>query len=250
MWEIFIYALISVIIISLASLIGITTLSIKTSNLEKILTYMIAFSAGTLLGDAFLHLIPEIAEKNIAVLQSSSLILFGIGFSFFLEKIIHWRHCHHPTTPSHPHPITTMSLFGDGIHNLLDGIIIGASYIISIPTGIATTIAVLFHEIPQEIGDFSMLVYGGFSKSKAILFNFLVALTSIIGVILSVLIGNYSSQIASFVIPFAAGNFIYIATADLIPELHKHSELKKSLIQLALFILGICVMAGLLLVEI
>ncbi|MBI2628734.1 ZIP family metal transporter [Candidatus Pacearchaeota archaeon] len=250
MLSIWLYSLISVFIVSLISLIGVATLSIKTEKLEKFLIYMISFSAGALLGDAFIHLLPESFEKSGFVLSISLFTLSGIGFSLATEKIIQWRHCHHPTTRSHPHPLTTMNLIGDSVHNFIDGIIIAASYFISIPVGMATTLAVIFHEIPQEISEFGVLLYGGYTKSKAILANFLIALTAVLGAALTLIIGTQSQSILTFLIPFAAGNFIYIACSDLIPELHKESEnISKSIIQIFLFILGIAVMALLLMLE-
>jgi zinc and cadmium transporter len=247
MIEIILYALFSVFVLSLISLIGVFTLSIKTEKLEKILIYMIAFSAGGLLGDAFIHLLPEAVEKSGFVLSVSLFVLLGIGFSFAVEKIVHWRHCHHPTTKNHPHHLSIMNLVGDGMHNLIDGLIIGASYIISIPLGIATTIAVIFHEVPQEIGDFGVLIYGGFSKKKALLFNFLISLTSLAGVFLAFILGAWNNLIY-FLLPFAAGNFIYIACSDLIPELHRENNVSfaRSFKQLIAFVLGILIMIGLL----
>jgi len=174
--------------------------------------------------------------------------LVGIGFSFGIEKIIRWRHCHHLTTKQHPHHLSSMNLIGDSFHNFIDGMIIGASYLVSIPIGIATSIAIIFHEIPQEIGDFGILVYAGFSKRKALATNFLISLTSIAGLIISLLISFKTKYLIYILIPFAVGNFIYIATADLIPELHKETKIIKSLIQLLLFILGIGLMALLLLI--
>src|SRR3989344_824240 len=139
MLTVWIYTLVSVLIVSLMSLVGIFVLGVKEKKLEKLLIYTIAFSAGALLGDAFIHLIPESVEKNGFSLLVSSYILIGIGFSFSIEKFIHWRHCHHITSKEHPHPLTTMNLVGDGVHNFIDGIIIAASYLISIPFGFATT---------------------------------------------------------------------------------------------------------------
>ena len=249
MQEVWLYSLISVFIISLISLIGVLTLSIKQEKLEKFFIYIIAFSAGALLGDAFIHLLPEAIEKSGFTILISLYILSGIGFSFVVEKVIHWRHCHHPTNKNHPHPLTTMNLVGDSVHNFIDGIIIAASYLISIPVGIATTIAVAFHEIPQEISEYGVLIYGGYTRKKALLANFLIALTSVLGAIFTLIIGIKSESIITFLIPFAAGNFIYIATADLIPELHKNSKLKESIIQLILFIMGILVMVALLGLE-
>jgi zinc and cadmium transporter len=242
MLNIWLYSLGSVIIISLLSLIGIFTLWIKTDRLKKMLIYMISFSAGALLGDAFLHLLPEIVEETGFTIYVSLYVLLGIAISFVLEKIIHWRHCHHPTTDDHPHPFAWMNLFGDGVHNFIDGLIIGAAYLISIPVGIATTLAVILHEIPQEIGDFGVLLHGGFSKKKALLLNFVTALTAIFGVVLALVVSAYVGNITHFLVPFAAGGFIYIATADLIPELHKETKMQRSLMQIALFVLGIVLM--------
>ena len=250
MQQIWFYTLASVFIISLISLIGIFTLGIKEKSLKKILIYLIAFSAGTLLGDSFIHLIPEAVKENGFTLMTSSYILIGIALSFSVEKFIHWRHCHHPITKEHKHPLTTMNLVGEGVHNFLDGIIIAASYLISIPIGIATTLAVALHEIPQEISEYGVLIYGGYTRKKAIIANFLIALTGIIGAILTLLIGSQSKTLINFLIPFAAGNFIYIATADLIPELHKKSESLQSILQLILFLLGILVIASLLMLEV
>jgi len=249
MLNVWLYSLISVFIISIVSLIGVFTLSIKPDKLKKVLIYFIAFSAGALIGDAFIHLLPEVVKENGFTIAISIYLITGIGFSLVTEKIIHWRHCHHPTTKEHVHPLTTMNLVGDSVHNFIDGIIIAAAYLVSIPLGIATSIAVIFHEIPQEISDFGVLVYGGYTKRKALLANFLIALTSVLGAIITLIIGTSSKSILIFLIPFAAGNFIYIASSDLIPELHKHPKFKTSLMQIIFFILGILVMIGLLFLE-
>lgn len=247
--NVWIYSLVSVFIVSLISFVGLLTLSINTKKLKKILLYMVSFSAGALFGDAFIHLLPEIIEETGFGLSISIYVMFGIGFSFIIEKFIHWRHCHIPHSKEHVHPFAMMNLFGDGVHNFIDGIIIGASYLVSIPVGIATTLAVIFHELPQEIGDFGVLLHGGFSRAKALLFNFITALTAVFGAVISLLISSYVENITTFLIPFAAGTFIYIAGSDLIPELHKEVEVKKSLVQFIAIVLGIVVMLSLLLLE-
>lgn len=247
--EVWTYSLASVFIISLISFIGIFTLSLNTRKLRSILIYLVSFSAGALLGDVFIHLLPEIIKEFSFTLNMSVYLLSGIVIFFILEKFIRWRHCHIPTTEEHPHPFALMNLFGDATHNFIDGLIIGASYLVSIPVGIATTIAIVLHEIPQEIGDFGILLHGGFSKNKALLLNFLTALTAVIGVVVSLLLNSYFENITMFLIPFAAGSFIYIAGSDLIPELHKEVEGKKSLFQLIIFVLGILVMMSILLLE-
>ncbi len=243
------YTLISVTVVSLISLIGIFTLSIKTKALHKLLIYMVSFAAGALLGDVFIHLIPELIEDGSFSLTTSFIILGGILLFFIIEKIVHWQHCHIPQNTGHSHPFAITNLVGDGVHNFLDGLIIGASYLVSIPVGIATTVAVLFHEIPQEIGDFGILLHGGFSKAKALLFNFLLALTAVAGGVIAVLASDFAPSLISYLIPIAIGGFIYIAGSDLIPELHKNFTTKKSIIQIICLIAGIAVMAALLLLE-
>lgn len=245
-----IWALGSVALISAISLIGVVALSLNTQKLRKFLIYIVSFSAGAFFGDAFIHLLPEAVEEYGFGIEISFAILAGILASFIVEKFIHWHHCHHGMEEDHPHPFAIMNLFGDGVHNFIDGLVIGASYLVSIPVGIATTLAVLFHEIPQEIGDFGILLHGGFSKGKAILFNFLTALTAIAGTITAIVLATRIEGIAMYLIPFAVGNFIYVAAADLIPELHKEKNMKKSLIQLGFFIMGIAVMWALLFLEI
>ena len=180
MLTVWIYTLASVFIISLISLIGIFTLSIKIKRLNEALLYMVSFSAGALFGDAFIHLLPETVEEYGFGIKTSLFVILGITFSFVVEKFIHWHHCHDLECKEHSHqPFVYMNLFGDGVHNFIDGLIIGASYLVSIPVGIATTVAVVLHEIPQEIGDFGVLVHGGFSKAKALFYNFLIGLTKL-----------------------------------------------------------------------
>ena len=174
---------------------------------------------------------------------------YNIVALFILEKILCWRHCHIPTSDVHPHPVAINNLIGDGIHNFLDGIIIAASYLVSPPLGLATTVAVLMHEIPQEIGDFGILLYAGYSRKKALLFNFLSALTAVLGAAATILAGTSLGFLQEYLVPFTIGGFIYIATADLIPELKKETDFSKSWFQLLALVFGMGVMALLLLVE-
>lgn len=244
-----VYTILSVFAVSLISLVGIFTFSIKSEKLSRILIFLVSFSAGTLLGDAFIHLIPESFQDSKNNLISSLGILLGILVFFILEKIIHWRHCHEVACENHPHPFSYMILVGDSIHNFIDGMVIAASFLVSIPVGIATTIAVIFHEIPQEIGDFGSLVFGGFSKAKALLMNLLTALWAVLGAILVLALNFDSQNLVRILIPFAAGGFIYIASSDLIPELKKHESFFRSLAQILVFILGIGMMIGLTYLE-
>jgi zinc and cadmium transporter len=241
------YALASVILISLVSFMGLFTISIRLQTLKKVVLYLVSFSVGGLLGDAFIHLLPESLEISGANL--SLYILTGIIVSFMVEKFIHWRHCHVPTSKEHPHPFALMNLVGDSVHNFIDGLIIGASYIASIPVGIATTIAVIFHEIPQEIGDFGVLIHGGFSRKRALTMNFVTALTAVAGTVVALVAGTFVEGLQGFLMPFAIGSFIYIAGSDLIPELHRETSPKKSLLQLAAIALGIAMMYLLLFLE-
>ena len=240
----------SILAVSLISLVGILSLFFNWEKLEKALIYLVSLSAGTLLGDAFFHLIPS-SYENLSenTFKTPLLLLSGIITFFVLEKFIHWRHCHHIASEKHPHPFSYVILFGDGLHNLIDGAVIAGSFLVSAPVGIATTLAIIFHEIPQEIGDFGSLIYGGFSRKKALLFNFLTALISFAGAGIILFLNSSLSNINQFIIPFAAGGFIYIASADLIPELHKNTELKKSIGQLVALLLGIGLMMGLTLLE-
>ena len=241
------YTIISVLIVSFISFTGVFFLSLKAEKLQRILIYLISFSAGALFGDAFLHLIPEAAESGFE-LSLSIYVLSGLVLFFIVDKVIKWRHCHHPITVNHAHPFAIINLFGDGVHNFIDGLIIGASYVADIQIGIATTLAVVFHEIPQEIGDFGVLLHGGFSKGRAMFVNFLSALAAVLGAIVALLLVSADGLI-TILLPLAAGGFIYIAGSDLIPELHKEVGIKKSLLQLVAFVLGIMIMAALLALE-
>jgi len=246
-----IYTIVSVLIVSIISLVGIVTLSIKSKKFKKFLIFLISLSAGTLLGDAFLHLLPEILKNSELTFSISAYILLGITIFFVLEKIIHWQHCHgHILEDNHIHPFAFMNVVGDSLHNFIDGTIIAASYLISIPAGIATTTAVLLHEIPQEIGDFGVLIHGGFSRSKALLVNFVSALFALFGAVLTLFLASSIQNLELILIPIAIGGFIYIAGSDLIPEIHKHSDqISSSLFQLLAFIIGILIMAALLLLD-
>ena len=175
--------------------------------------------------------------------------MLGICTSFVIEKFVHWRHCHIPSSKKHPHTFAYMNLFGDAVHNFIDGLIIAASYMVSVPIGIATTIAVVFHEIPQEIGDFGVLLHGGFSKNKALMLNFLTAATAIAGALIALAVSAQIEGSIVFLASFAAGGFIYIAGADLIPELHKRFTIKSSIGQIIALLLGMGVMYLLIFLE-
>ena len=248
-----IYTMLSVLAVSAISLIGILSLPVSKKKLNRFLLYFVSFSAGALFGDAFIHLLPEAAEAGLT-LKLSLYVLSGIVLSFFIERVIHWHHCHqsnghHDNCDHHEEPLAYMNLFGDLIHNFIDGLIIGGSYLISLPVGLATTIAVVLHEIPQEIGDFGVLLHAGFSKAKALFYNFLTSLSAFLGAAIALIIGIKSESFSLFLLPFAAGSFIYIAGSDLVPELHKEKVISKSIIQLLFFLFGILIMFLLLFLE-
>lgn len=249
MLTIYLYTIASVLAVSLISLIGVFVLLFNRDSSHNLTILLVSLSAGTLLGDSFLHLIPEAVEKNNNTLTWLWL-LSGILIFFILEKVIHWRHCHLPTTEDHPHPFGLMNLIGDGLHNFLDGIIIAGSFLVDVNLGIATTIAVMAHEIPQEISDFGVLLHAGYSRIKALALNLITASLAIFGALSALIIGGKMDGFTDFIIPFAAGNFIYIATSDLFPELKKDcAKLHHAFLQLACILIGIAIMLALKLLD-
>jgi len=229
----------STFLVSAISIIGILFLVLRKKLLDKISLMLVSFASGSLLGGAFLHLIPEALspyDESVFIV-----ILVGIFVFFLLEKSL-WKHCHEKECPVHP--FAYLNLFGDGLHNFIDGLIIAASFLVSIPLGTAATMAVISHEVPQEIGDFGILVYGGLSKSKALFYNFLTAITALVGATFMYVLYVFSPFIPNmaYLLAFAAGSFIYIATTDLIPELRKEKNLTISIAQIILLLAGIASM--------
>jgi zinc and cadmium transporter len=256
-----IYAFGSVIIVSLISLIGVFALSLNQKFLNKSVFLLVSLAVGALFGDAIIHLIPEAFEGIANPASASLLILSGILTFLVLEKFLRWRHAHghECDTQECQHgiaaqdiktkPVGSLIVASDSVHNLVDGIIIGVSYLISIEIGIATTLAIILHEIPQEISDFALLLHAGFSKVKALLLNFFSSLFAVVGVGIAFMFGSNSETFVPAIIAFAAGGFLYIAGSDLVPELHKTSDLKKSFQQFIAIILGIAIMFALLAFE-
>jgi zinc and cadmium transporter len=245
----YIYAFISVIAISLVSLIGVFFLSLKEEVLKKYVFLFISLAVGALLGDALIHLIPEAFENSSNTNLTSVLIIVGILIFFVLEKFLHWHHHGEDVEDAHIHPVGKLILFSDGIHNFIDGIIIGASFLISIPVGIATTIAVILHEIPQEIGDFAVLLHSGYTKTRALWLNFLSAIFSILGLVVILILNQTEKTVVLYLLPIAAGGFIYVAVADLIPELQKTKKGWYSIMQIITVIIGVGLMLVLTLLE-
>ncbi len=226
-------------LISLIAFVGVVSLAIKDEVLDRILLYLVGFAAGALIGGAFLHLLPETVERSTSMNVFLALS-FGFLLFFLLEKLL-WRHCH--KGKCEVHPFAYVNLIGDGVHNFIDGLIMAASFLSNIQLGIVTSFAVAFHEIPQEIGDFGVLVYGGLGKSKALILNFFAGLTVIIGGLVGYFLQSYIGESMIFILPFAAGGFIYIAASDLIPELHKEVNTRRSLASFAVFLLGFAFMS-------
>jgi len=241
--SIWIYSLVSVIIVSLISLIGVFSLSFGIERIKKASLFLVSFAVGGLFGDAIIHLLPETFKELGFGLLPSLLIVSGILLFFVLERFLRWRHCHEIDCPDHKKDMASIILIGDAVHNLIDGMIIAASFLTSIPLGLATTIAVVFHEIPNEIGEFGVLIHSGFSAQKALLSNFLSGLTAIVGAVIVLIVGSRVSNFSLFLLPITAGGFLYIAGSDLLPELHHEVNLSTSLWQMVLIVLGIGIMA-------
>ena len=221
----------------LVALVGIFSFIISKKNLDKVLLVLVSLSIGSLLGGAIFHFIPESIEK-LSYLMTFSIVVTGILIFFLMETLLHWHHCHDGRCE---HPFTSLILYGDALHNFIDGLIIAGSFIISIPFGILTSILIISHELPQELGDFGVLVYGGFTKRKALFYNFLAQLTAVLGGF----IGYYflaAKEYAVYLLPFAAGGFLYIAIKDLVPEVLKEKQFKRRMINLMAAILGLLVL--------
>jgi len=238
--ETFIFILLATVVNSFIGLIGVLTLWVNERSLSKVLIILVAFSAGALLSGAFFHLMAESVEVMEAMTAFVYLMTGFITF-FLMERILHWRHCHEGRCDVHP--FTHLVLIGDGIHNFIDGLVIAASFMVSIAFGWVTTLMIILHEIPQELGDFGVLVYGGFERIRALGFNFVAQLTCIIGGILGFFL-LYTPETVAFLLPFAAGGFIYIASSDLIPELHKEQNLRKSMLSFVFFLIGVFFLLG------
>ena len=243
------YALGSAAVVSLISLVGVITLMVGVRRLDRAVPLLISLAVGALFGDALIHLLPEAFEDSTSTALTSLYAISGVLLFFIMERFLHWHHQHQEQTVAPVHPVAYLNLVSDGAHNFLDGLLIGAAYLVSAPIGLATTIAVAFHEIPQELGDFGILVHAGFSPRRALLMNFLSATLAVLGVVISLLVGPSVTEYTVFMLPFAAGGFMYIAGSDLIPELHREREIPRSLMQLAMLLIGIGLMFFILVLD-
>lgn len=245
--NIWIYIFVSVLIVSLISLIGVFTLALNKEVLRKMLLYLVSFAVGGLFGDALIHLIPESFAVISPAPIASFCILGGILIFFILEKFLRWQHCHIPASSDHVHPVVALNIVGDGFHNMIDGMLIAASFLASVPIGITTTVAVILHEIPQEIGHFGILVHGG-SGSTSLVVKFFLGVDVFLGAFIVFLVGSQAALFSIYLLPITAGGFLYIAGSDLIPELHHGHEVsvRAALGQFTCIVLGIGLMAILL----
>jgi zinc and cadmium transporter len=221
------------------AMIGSLTLLMTPTALARLLLPLVAWAAGSLIGGAFFHMIPAALKAMESSLDVSIAVVAGFLAFFMLEQLLHWHHCHRGQADG-KRPLTYLVLIGDGLHNFLGGAAIAGTFLIDIRLGITAWLAAAAHEVPQELGDLGVLVYGGWSRSRALLLNALSATTFLIGGLLTYWLSFRIS--VGWLIPFAAGNFIYIAASDLIPEVNKHRSVRLSLVHLLAFIVGLGLM--------
>jgi len=220
---------------SAIAFVGAFSYLLSDKLLKKVLLPLVAFSAGSLIGGALFHMLPESIEHMNG---TAPFIWLAIGFLVFfaLEQFLSWHHCHHQ--PSHcEKPVNQLILIADGIHNFIGGLAVAASFLIDIRLGIVTFLVAASHEIPQELGDFAILVHGGWKKDKALILNFIAALPFLLGGLMVYFASR--ELVLDFLVPFAAGNFIYIAAADLIPEVKHNTKFSSNVIHLIAFIAGL-----------
>lgn len=224
---------------SAIAMVGSLTLVLKEETLQRIILPLVAFAAGSLIGGAFFHMIPAGIAKSGNTMGVYVWILAGFSVFFALEQFLHWHHCHRASTDCKK-PLTYLILIGDGLHNFIGGLAIASIFITDIRLGIMAWLAAAAHEIPQELGDFGVLIHGGWEKRKALMFNMLSALTFLAGGLLTYTLSfNFD---VSFLIPFAAGNFIYIGASDLVPEVKGHENLRINFVNFLAFISGLALM--------
>ncbi len=226
------------LLMSAISLVGSITLLLSEQALRRALTPLVAFAAGALMGGAFLHMIPAAADK-MPLERLFVLVLAGFAVFFALEQFLHWHHCHRESLGCKK-PLTYLILIGDGLHNFLGGLAIAGIFLMDIRLGVLAWLAAAAHEVPQELGDYAVLLHGGWKKGSALLFNFLSGLTFLLGGVIVYVAGQRLN--VTWLVPFAAGNFIYIGASDLIPEVKAHEKLRDSAVHFAAFLLGLALL--------
>jgi zinc and cadmium transporter len=224
---------------SAIALVGSVTLILSQRTLQRILLPLVAFAAGSLLGGAFFHMLPAGFAAGMSDDTVYALTLAGFTAFFGLEQFLHWHHCHRAQVACKK-PLTYLILIGDGLHNLLGGLAVAGTFLIDIRLGIVTWLAAAAHEVPQELGDFGVLLHGGWERRKALFFNVLSAITFLLGGLVAYLT-SFRFDV-SFLVPFAAGNFIYIGASDLIPEVKSHADFGANLAHLVAFGAGLALM--------
>jgi zinc and cadmium transporter len=238
------YTLLAVLAVSLISVLAAIPLLLKKRLSKRFQLFMLSLSVGALLAVVFFDFIPHIAEEGFSQAAGITLIAGFLVF-FIIERLVHHHHSHEVEKEgsghSHAYHLGLVNVIGDAIHNFLDGIVIASSFLVNPVVGITATVSVILHEVPQEIADFSVLLYSGYSKKKALLLNFLSALTAIIGAVLVFVLADSVHKLSDYLIPFAAGNFIYIAASNLLPQLHRHCDTKETIEHLAAIILGVII---------
>ncbi len=226
---------VATVLVSLVSLSGALFLMLREDSLKTLSVHLVAFASGSLIGGAFFHLIPEASVRLGDA--AFGIVVAGIVFFFALERVLCWRHCHNAQCDAHS--FTYLNLVGDSIHNFVDGIIIAAGFLVDPGLGLVTTAVVILHEVPQELGEFGVLIYGGFTRRRAILLNLLTALTALAGGAVGYFFSLYVRGLQIPLVAFAAGGFVYIALADLVPELHKRRRPAESAAQFVLMLGGL-----------
>ncbi len=230
----------STLIISSGSLVGVVTIAFQPALLNRLILPLVSLSAGTMIAAAFLHLLPESLELLGDTLPFQLTLASFLAF-FLLERFLHWRHCHEEDHLTR-HTMGTINLIADGLHNFLDGLLIAASFASGATLGLVSTLAIALHEIPQELGDFGVLLHSGFSRKRALFWNVMSSLTAIAGGVLGYLLSHRVETFAAYLLPVAAGGFLYLSAADLVPELKNAKTTKKTLLTTVTFILGILLM--------
>jgi zinc and cadmium transporter len=228
------------IAMSLLALSGSLTLLLPKRSYERLVPPLVALAAGTLLGGALLHLLPEAVDAMGNELEVYLWLVGGFLSFFVLEQFLHWHHCHRA---DHQHePLGYLVLVADGVHNFIGGLAVAGAFLVDVRVGLVTWVAAAAHEVPQELGDFGILIHAGWSKARALLFNFVSALTFLVGGwVAYALAGRFE---VTWLLPFAAGNFVYIAAADLIPELTGYPEAARKALLSGMFALGLAVLVA------
>jgi len=246
---VWVHTMVSVGLVSAVPLGGLLLARRKPGFLQRIVLPLVSFAVGALLGGALLHLVPEAIERIGSGPALSFYLLAGFLGFFAVEKFL-WLHHRGDQGGAHRlAPLAALNLLGDALHNVIDGAVIAAAYSADLAVGVAATAAVFLHEVPQELGDFGVLVYSGLAPRRAVWFNFLSGLAALVGAAVTLTIGRAATGLTDALLPIAAGSFLYIAASDLIPELRRERQVGTSLWQLGLVLLGVAVMALPLLLE-